>query len=141
MTNSKHPQRKRFKPKKPKKVKEKKPPKPRKIKKPITCGHRHGTVCEKHGLPCAIEVDWPEDDDRHRFKKELLKLGAPSHDEHSDHRCIECFKERLIDSPHKHLEVAGLDDMQLRRIQSGGGMTIPAPSNQRQALKPPKDTR
>ena len=76
MTNSdtSKKQRKRFKPKKPKQVKEKKPSKPKKIKKPITCGHRHKTVCEKHGNPCAIEVDWPESDDRHRFKKELLKL-------------------------------------------------------------------
>ena len=95
-------------------------------------------VCEKHGLPCAIEVDWPQSDDRHRFKKELLKLGAPSHDEHSDHRCIECFKERFESSPHKHLEVDGLDELQMTRM---GGMTLKPSGKQRQALKPPKDTR
>jgi len=143
MTNSDttKKQRKRFKPKKADKPLQKREKKPRPIKRPVKCGTRHKTVCEAHGLPCAIEVDWPESDDRHRFKKELLKLGAPAHDEDSDHRCVECMKERLIDSPHKHLDVAGLNEAQLRRINSGGGMTIPSSSNQRQALKPPKDTR
>ncbi len=95
-------------------------------------------VCEKHGLPCAIEVDWPQSDDRHRFKKELLKLGAPSHDENSDHRCKECMKERFESSPHKHLEVDGLDELQMTRM---GGMTLKPSGKQRQALKPPKDTK
>ena len=137
MTNSKHPQRKRFKPKKPKKVKEKKPPKPRKIKKPITCGHKYGTVCEKHGQPCAIEIEWPEGDERGRFKKALMELGAPEHDEHSDHRCIECMRERFEDSPHKHLEVAGLNKIQADRLT---GMTLTPPSLPAPPLKAPKNT-
>lgn len=135
--NSKHPQRKRFKPKKPKKPRVKREPKPKKIKKPITCGHKHGTVCEKHGNPCAIEIEWPEDDERSKFKKALVELGAPEHDEHSDHRCIECMRERFENSPHKHLEVMGLNEMQSNRLS---GFTLKPSPEKAIPLKAPKNT-
>ena len=134
MTNSDETiskQRKRFKPKKANKPLQKREKKPRPIKRPVKCGTRHKAVCEAHGEPCAIEVDWPTSDDRHRFKKELVKMGAPSHDIESDHRCKECMKERFETSPHKHLRVDGLDQMQIARMGSIEPLS----------LKPPNDTK
>jgi len=119
------------------KPKKKREPKP--LKKPLTCGKKHGSICEKHGLPCIIEVEWPKGDSRNRYKQKLVELGAPTHDEHSEHRCRKCFDERFANSPYQNLEVEGLEELTLARIRREQHQF--AQANEPTPLKPPKDTR
>ena len=120
--SNKHPQRKRTQepPKKVSGVVKK----PRVIKKPITCGSRNKTVCEKHEKPCAIHVDYPPNDDRLKWRAKLTEIGAPSHDSDSEHRCKHCMEERLQHSPHQNLEVEGLNAMQSARLTRESGRFI-----------------
>ena len=128
---------KRFKPKK-KADKPKKKREPKPLKKPLTCGKKHGSVCEKHGLPCIIEVEWPKGDSRNRYKKELMAMGAPEHNEHSEHRCRKCFEERFANSPYQNLEVEGLNELTLARLKREQHQMIKA--TEPTPLKPPKNT-
>lgn len=141
LDDSKHPQRKRktFKQPKPLKVKEKKE---RVLKKPLRCGHKYKTICEKHDLPCHIEIDWPIGDSRIEYKKKLTDLGAPEHTKDSDHRCKLCFKERFENSPYQEMEVEGLNALTLARMKrdqntNAHSMTV---KNNPTPLKPPNDT-
>lgn len=129
---------KRFKSQKKKSDKPKKKREPKPLKKPLTCGKKHKAVCEKHGLPCIIEVEWPKGDSRNRYKKKLMEMGAPSHDEHSEHRCRKCFDERVANSPYQDIEVEGLNELTLARIRRQQHQF--AQANEPTPLKPPKDT-
>lgn len=103
---------KRFKPKK-----EKKPKKPKKqtsdiqeVPPPKTCGEIHGTVCEKHGLPCSIPIEFHEGDDRAQWVAALHALGAKSHTKDDKHRCLECEKEQQEHSLWRFLKVEGSEN-------------------------------
>jgi hypothetical protein len=110
--------RKRFKQSRPKTVEKPDQPKERKYpKKEKTCSQVHGGLCEKHNRGCAIIVDFPKGDSRHGWKARLESLGAEPHGPDSEHRCIECEKERQIDSPWKELHVEGLDAAQQARLR------------------------
>ena len=87
--------------KKPKKEKEPK------IQAPTLCGDAHGTVCEKHGLPCNIPVAFDPNDTRSEWVEALRALGAPSHGPDDKHRCIKCEQEQIKDSPWRFLRVPG----------------------------------
>ena len=114
---TKQKQRKRF--KRPRKPKESKPlPKKTKvIKKEKTCHQVHGGRCPIHDLPCNIIVQYPEGDSRNHWRKQLEAMGAERHDADSEHRCAECEKERVENSPFKELEVEGLDQAQIARFK------------------------
>ena len=137
MTN-KHPQRRRktFKRDKTPQPKKERPQKP--LKKPLTCGKKHRSVCEKHSLPCVVEVEWPKGDSRNRYKKELMALGAPPHTKDSEHRCKKCMEERYANSPFQDIPVEGLEALTMARHQRErhGAMTLDEPT----PLKPPNDT-
>lgn len=67
-----------------------------------------------------------------------MKLGAPEHTEHSEHRCRKCFDERVANSPYQDIEVEGLNELTLARIRRDQHqMTL---QNQPTPLKPPEDT-
>jgi hypothetical protein len=136
--SNRHPQRKRKPSKRDKtpKTKKERPVKP--LKKPLTCGKKHRTVCEKHGRPCVIEVEWPKGDSRNRYKKELMKLGAPEHTKDSEHRCELCFKERFENSPYQDLTVEGLEELTVARMRRGQNQITN--SGEPTPLKPPNDT-
>lgn len=136
--SNRHPQRKRKPSKRDKtpKTKKERPVKP--LKKPLTCGKKHRTVCDKHGLPCVIEVEWPKGDSRNQYKKELMKLGAPSHTKDSEHRCQKCMEERYANSPFRDIPVEGLEALTMARHQRErhGAMALNEPT----PLKAPNDT-
>lgn len=87
--------------KKPKKEKEPK------IQAPTLCGDAHGTVCEKHGKPCNIPIAFDPNDSRTAWVEALHALGAKSHGKDDKHRCEECEKEQIRDSPWRFLKVPG----------------------------------
>ena len=119
VTENKQRKRKRFKPKKPKsatkKVKDDKPKYPKKVK---TCHQIHGGVCDIHDKPCIIEVAFPKKDSRNSWRSRLTALGAELHGKDSEHRCEECEKERVQNSPFKELKVDGLNEMQANRLRA-----------------------
>jgi hypothetical protein len=127
MTN-KHPQRKRKGFKRPKTPSVKKERKEKPLKKPLRCGKKNRVVCEKHNLPCHIEVDWPKGDSRKGYKEGLIKLGAPEHTKESEHRCKKCFQERFENSPYQDLTVEGLDELTAARIHRDQANTVKTPN-------------
>ena len=118
-TEKKQRKRKRFKPKKPKlatkKVKDDKPKYPKKVK---TCHQVHGGVCPIHNKPCLIEVAYPKNDSRNAWRNRLIAMGAELRSSDSEHRCEDCLKERVQNSPFKELKVDGLNEMQANRLRA-----------------------
>lgn len=90
--------------------------KKRKKQKIITCGHKFGCRCEKHGNLCDIPVEFPDGDNRTDWMNQLVALGAERHNEDSEHRCFVCEAERRRNSPFSKLHVEGLDEMNQIRI-------------------------
>jgi hypothetical protein len=117
MSSTEKKQRKRF--KRPKKAKEAKPkPKKREFpNKPKTCHQIHRGRCDVHDKPCTIIVAYPRKDSRNAWRTRLEAMGAERHDRDSEHRCIECEKERVENSPFKQIEVEGLDAAQTSRLK------------------------
>lgn len=110
--------RKSFKRPKPKKEKSKREKPKKRSKKIITCGHKFGCVCEEHGNPCDIPVEFPEGDERTDWMNRLVELGAERHNEDSEHRCFVCEHERRRNSPFREIEVKGLKEAQAARIKA-----------------------
>ena len=117
-TENKQRKRKRFKPKQTK-------PKPKKVKdkqmfpkKEKTCHQIHRGKCPIHDKPCKILVAFPKGDSRNAWRSRLTALGADVHGPDSEHRCEECEKERVQNSPFKELNVEGLNEMQARRLRA-----------------------
>ena len=118
-TEKKQRKRKRFKPKKPKLASRRSKITsqniPRRWRLVIKCMAVYVRFTTSTRL---IEVAYPKNDSRNAWRNRLIAMGAELHGPDSEHRCEDCLKERVENSPFKELKVDGLNEMQANRLRA-----------------------